>query len=232
MTLDTKAKVEAAQRLIKVVTGEEHGDGITVTDFGVGYAEPGYHDNETVWVLGNWNDKSHAEELPDGGIKWITDDKTPSRLFDALERLGIEGEWLDEWTKCDHCYRIVRTNGDSYMWKRSYVDLEDGDVLCHECAVDPDFIEEVMELFINKPRNVITWCDSDKLESLGWERYNTQYQYESGFHPGQNARPETIFDEIQTEFPNKDVVFWLDEASQFYIGFSAFTKEKEQEEEE
>ena len=228
-------KLEAAQRLIQVVCGEPYGDGMTVTDVGVGYAEPGYHDDETVWVLGDWNDKSHFEELPGGGGKWITDNTAPSRLFAALERIGVQGEWSDEWQRCDHCQRIFRTSGDSYMWKPFYVDFYDDGYydysLCGECVRDPDFIEEALEGFVNHPTKVITFLDADELESFGWVRYN-ETPYESGFHPGQNDDARQIFKEIREQYPDRQVVFFLDEASQFYIRFSAFTNNTESEEED
>lgn len=224
--MDTKAKLIAAQRLIKVVTGEENGDGMIVTDLGVGYAEPGYHDNETVWVLGDWNDRRPLDRI---GRR--VRDKSPGRLFDALERLGIEGEWLDEWQKCSNCYKIVRVHGDSYMWKPFYVDLPDGDTLCGECALDPEWIDDVLEPFINCPYRRVTFCDAKVLESKGWVRYN-EHPYETGWHQGMDANPENVLDEIQDKMPTVDVLFFKDEASQFYSCWSAFTKQKESEESE
>ena len=35
-------------------------------------------------------------------------------------------------------------------------------------------------------------------------------------------------EQIEKEFPNHDILFWLDKNSQFYIGFSAFIKEREE----
>lgn len=224
--MDTQAKLIAAQRLIKVVTGEPYGDDETVSDVGVGYSEPGYHDEETVWALGDWNNKSR---YVDG--QRIETSNVPGRLFDALERIGVEGEWLDEWTRCDHCQRIVRTSGDSYMWKPFYVILTDGETLCGTCALDPDWSDEVMEPYINDSGRVITWCDESYLESLGWQRYNPD-EYQSGWHEGMDDKPAAIAERINETMPNHDYVFWLDEASQFYIGFSAFTRAKQSESEE
>lgn len=224
--MDMQAKLVAAQRLIKVVTGEPYGDGDTVTDVGVGYAEPGYHDDETVWALGNWNDKDRYDSETQTRV---TTNTAPSRLFDALERIGVEGEWLDEWTRCDHCQRIVRTSGDSYMWKPFYVNLPDGDTLCGACALDPAWTDEVLEPYVNDSSRVITWCDESHLESLGWQRFNER-EYQSGWHEGMTDKPATVAAKIKATMPEHDYVFWLDESSQFYIGFSAFTKPKAAEE--
>jgi hypothetical protein len=221
--MDTQAKLTAAQRLIKLVTGEPYGDGDVVTNYGVGYAEPGYHDDDTPWVLGNWNDKKRYDN--DTQTR-VTTSTAPSRLFDALERIGVQGEWSDEWTRCSHCQRIVRTSGDSYMWKPFYVNLPDGDVLCGTCALDDAWTDEVFSEYINRSDRVITWCDAAHLESLGWTRDNPR-EYQNGMHPGMNDKPAVILAGIQQADPTLDVVFWLDEASQFYIGFSAFTRPKQ-----
>lgn len=219
-------KVEAAGRLIKVVCGEPYGDGNTITDVGVGYAEPGYHDKETVWVLGDWNDKQRYVGLPDGGGEWMTTDRTPSRLLAALERIDVECEWLDEWMKCDHCYRIFRISGDSYMWKPFHVDFEDGNMLCGDCALDPEFLPDVLEVFTNDPHKRITFCEASVLESQGWVRYN-EHPYESGWHEGMDADPRVVFAELEKEKPDHDVIFFKDESSQFYSTWSAFIKPKE-----
>lgn len=227
MTLDPKAKLAAAQRLINVVCGDPNGDGMTVTNVGIGYAEPGYHNNVTVWVLGNWNDKRHLEELPGGGSKWITDDKLPSRLFDALKRIGVEGEWLDEWEQCSNCWRIFRVSGDSYSWKKFGVQLDDGDNLCGDCALDSEFLPDVLGQYVNHPERCVTFCGASVLEEQGWTLFNPEHQFESGLHPGQTDSPATVFERIRSENPEVDVLFYLDESSQFYVGWSAFTKPKE-----
>lgn len=240
--MDTQAKLQAAQRLITVATGEPYGDGDVVTNYGKGYAEPGYHDDETPWVLGNWNDRDKWVPAPSTprwrrildnhhGKREVTS-TVPGRLFDALERLGVQGEWSDEWEQCSHCRRIVRTKSDSYMWKPFYVILEnDYETLCDTCALEPDWTDEVFAPYVNNSDRVITWCDSTHLESLGWTRDNL-HEYQNGLHQGMDDNPATVLAGIQQADATLDVVFWLDEASQFYIGFSAFTRPKQTEGEE
>ncbi|AZS12588.1 hypothetical protein HWB99_gp052 [Mycobacterium phage DrLupo] len=205
-------KLEAAQRLINVVCGERWGDGSLVMNVGVGYAEPGYHDDETVWVLGSWWVRKNGElEI--------------HRLSAALERVGVEVEWHDEWEQCSHCQRIFRVSGDSYMWKQFGMLLDDGDWLCGDCAIDPEFIDDVLAPLINNPHNRVAFCDASVLEAQGWTRYNTE-KYQSGWHPGMDADPSIVFAEIQERMPEHDVLFFKDEASQFYSEWSAFTKPK------
>lgn len=213
--LDNKARFDAATRLIRAVTGEEYGDGETVTDIGVGYAEPGYHDDETVWVLGDWNDKPRYVD----GNREVTDNR-PSRLFDALERIGVQGEWLDEWTQCSDCYRAVRTQGDSYGWRPFYTVWE-SEITCGDCLIGLG--DDGLHEYVNDSDRAVTWCDAGHLESLGWTRYNPA-QYENGLHAGMNDSPAAVLAEINEAMPEVDVLFYLDESSQFYVGFSAFTR--------
>jgi len=224
--VNAELKLEWAQRLINIVCGENYGDGEIVTDVGMGYAEPGYHNNNTVWVLGNWNDKARFDRLK----RRIKPDTTPSRLFDALERIGVEGEWLDEWYRCSHCYRIVRCSGDSYMWKPFYVQLEDGDVLCGECVLQPDFLPDVLQEYINNSDKAVTFCGASVLEEQGWVRYNDNARYQAGLHPGMNDRPGSLLEMLKVSHPEHDVLFLIDETSQFYMEFSAFLKPKENDE--
>ena len=226
------SKLEAAQRLINVVCGDKDGDGMVVTNVGIGYAEPGYHDNETVWVLGDWNNKEKFINTGPGTVgHWETTDNTPSRLFDALERIKIQGEWYDEWEQCPHCNRIFRVSGDSYMWKPFYVQFGNGDRLCGECVLDDEFFDDALAEFVNISQRVVTWCDEKTLTDHGWERYNPR-PYENGWYPGQNDTPAQAVERVQLDFPDNDWVFLLDENSQFYSKFSIFIKPKPTDDEE
>lgn len=212
-------KLEAAMRLVNAACGEPYGDGELVTDIGVGYAS-GYSD--TVWVLGNWNPK----RFPRNGEPPLTkEENIGPRLFDALERIGVEGEWLDEWQRCDNCQKLIRTEPDSYSWQPEYVHLEDGETLCATCAVDENWIADVLESFINNPDRVVTFMSETQLAQLDWERVN-DHPFENGWHPGQTDNPREILRNVQREFGSRDVLFLLDEASQFFIRFSVFVKER------
>ena len=71
--MDIDKDYDRARRLIEAATGDEWGDGLTVTDIGVGNAEPGY-DEPGVWVMGDWNPK-----------RWPRDDDAP---LTAAESVG------------------------------------------------------------------------------------------------------------------------------------------------
>jgi hypothetical protein len=210
-TLTTDEIVRRARRLIRAATGEDYGDGYTVTDMGIGYAEPGYHDDTTVWVTGNWNDKSFDSPT--------LAERVPSRLFDALERLGVECEWLDEWVQCENCYRLFRTQGDSYSWKMSGAYFGDG-YSCTDCMLS--YGDDALEDYVNDASRAVTWCGAAHLESLGWARYNGDF--ENGWHPGQDDDPERITRAIQGSQDDVDIIFLIDHTEQFSIGFSAYTR--------
>jgi hypothetical protein len=85
---------------------------------------------------------------------------------------------------------------------------------------------------INDPHSCITWCDATHVEALGFVKWEPAdpHTYESGWHPGQDADPQAIFDAIIERYaedgkPTPDVVFFLDESSQFYIRFSAYVRD-------
>jgi len=219
--MDTLEKV---RRLVNAATGDEYGDGIMVTNVIVGYAEPGYGSNDSVIVLGNWNDKQryNSEDRT-----WTTLDDTPSRLARSLERVGAEIEWCDEWTDCQGCYRAVRTEPDSYSWQASYAVLNECEIFCRDCLLDMG--DDALTDYVNDTSAIVTWCDTAHVESLGyvkWEPGN-EHTYESGWHPGQTDDPKAIDAEIRRVMPDVDVLFFLDEASQFYIRFSAYTRPRD-----
>ena len=63
------------------------------------------------------------------------------------------------------------------------------------------------------------------LEGWGWAPHNGVF--ESGFHPGMTNSPREILGAIRAKEPNVSVVFRLDETSQFYIRFTAWTKNRD-----
>ena len=205
---------QKARRLILAATGEEYGDGYVVTDIGVGYAEPGYHDNETVWVLGNWNGTT---------LEGPKSNTMPLRLFDALERIGVECEWYDVWEQCDNCHRLVRTQPDSYSWKPSYVWNGYG-YTCHECALEN--IGAYLDDYIDNADRALTWCEGTDITPLGFVKWEPgdEHDYESGWHPGQDDDPATIMAGIHQAHPDAEVVFMLDYNGQFDCGFSAWVR--------
>jgi hypothetical protein len=213
---------ESATRLIKAATGDKYGDGMTVTDIGKGIIESGYGDDDTVWVAGDWNTKRFVRE---GEPPLTNAESMPARLGTALERIGVEILWSDQWYRCDGCFKAFLTQGDSYSWAPYYLET-DGERICVDCFKSGYETDEgIREFgFVDNPDNAVPEfiTDSDLIE-WGWEKYNGTY--ENGWHPGQDDNPRVIFSHIKADKPNVEVIFRLSERSQFYLRFEAWFKE-------
>lgn len=209
--------IDKAALLIKAACGEYYGDCDIVMDLCAGYAEPGYGNEDSVVVFGNWNNKRWLQP----GDKPLTKEGSlPSRLGDALERIGVECEWYDEWAQCENCYKAFRTQADSYSW-RMYGSYIEGYV-CVNCLLED--MESLVESLINNSDNALTFGTPANLTEIGFEKWepNDPKTYENGFHPGQDDDPKTILAEILQWNQNAEVVFYISDVGQFDIRFSAF----------
>ncbi len=216
--------MDKARRLIGAACGDDYGDGYIVTDVATEYAEPGYRTDSGVIVFGNWN----PPRWPKNGDEPLTRAETLApRLFDALEGIGADCEWLDEWALCTECYRAVRTEPDSYSWRPSYAWQNECEIVCTDCLLAD--MDTSLEPYVNEPTKAVTWCDAAQLVDAGWELWEPSDRrggrYQSGWHEGMDDKPDEVFAKIRDVLPEVDVVFLLDENSQFYISFSAWTRD-------
>lgn len=197
---------ESAQRLIKAVTGEPYGDYETVMSVSKGTQ----WDDKKICVSGNWND-------PMG-----------KRLFTALERIGVDCRYYDEVIQCSECYKTFECRPSHCGWQPSYIQDEEGYV-CFDCldTRDDQLLEDYE--YIDNPNKAIPDVLAKHLGTWGWAPHNGVF--ENGWHPGQTDDPTLIFDKIKEKEPNVSVVFRLDEVSQFYIKFTAWTKNRGEENE-
>lgn len=106
-----------------------------------GYAEKGYDDPESGLIAtGNWNRVSQYNRETQR-VESISD--LPERVGKCLEKLGVELEWSDEWSCCDDCSKLIRTQPDSHFWTPSYVaDYDKGTFLCKECAKQDETVDD------------------------------------------------------------------------------------------
>lgn len=225
MNPELQTRFDRATRLICAATGDQYGDGYIVTDIGVGISEPGYGDDETLWVLGNWNPK----RFPMGNDPPLTNaENIGPRLFDALEKYAdAECHWLDEWYRCD-CGKIFRSTADSYSWRMYGIVTEDGMVLCADCLEWDDIEID----YVNVPMRALTF-DIDLSEhgftlfvESGDARGYKQGTYESGFHPGQNDKPEDVLARAHSE-GWQEGVFTIPSVGQFDLEFQLWVRNPE-----
>lgn len=221
---DLRTRLDRVARLVCAATGEEYGDGYTVTDYGIGISEPGYGDDETIWVLGNWNPKRFPR---DDEPELTKSENIGPRLAAALETYAnAECHWLDEWIRCDDCSMIFRTQPDSYSWRMYGLITEAGAVIC---ANDLTF-DDIEEDYVNDPTRALTF-DLD-LAAEGFEVFpdpNDHYRngfYESGWHPGQNDKPEEILARAHS-LGWEEGIFKIPSVGQFDIRFQLWVRNPE-----
>lgn len=177
-----------------------------------GYSEPGYMEHACV-ALGNWNDIQRY----DSAARTFEDvDRSPSAIATELEKLGCELEWSDEWAACDGCGFLVRTQPDSYSWKRSYVE-QDGDIVCFKC-IDPAEHLERLEGQSSRCNTIET------IDPTQHGYVKIEHSFENGLHPGQAAEPATIAKTLRRVGVRR-FLFNLDEARQFDLSFSVYVHE-------
>ncbi len=220
-----RTTLEKVGRLVAAATGETYGDGYIVTDVIVGYSEPGYGSDDTVIVLGDWNPK----RFPRGDDAPLSKaENIGPRLANALEKVGAEIQWLDEWTECQNCYRAIRTEPDSYSWRPAFAWLSD-EIICSRCLLENVNGSIESGEYINNASKAITWTDGATLEREGWAQWapGDPHQYENGWHPGQDDDPRDVLAEILADDPDAEVLFLIDATGQFDVRFSAYTRARE-----
>lgn len=186
-----------------------------------GYAEPGY-DGQHV-ATGNWNVVDEYVPAADGA-QWGTRQQVqggdlPERLAKIFEKLGFEIEWSDEWQTCDDCNKLVRHQPDSYGWKPSYAQVNDCEILCHECLTeDPEGYLESLE----DREEAANTLDIDPAD----HGYVKTEECESGWHHGQTDDPRKVAKTLREKGISR-FLFALDEPSQFYTRWSVWVHEDE-----
>jgi hypothetical protein len=183
------------------------------------YAEPGY--GPGVAVMGNWNEPRWLErDLSDANKAKAT--RLWARMQSALEKVGAQLEWEDEWSSCGDCGRIVRTQGDSYSWQPSFAIVNECELVCHECLEsDPEPLLRGLEGDASRCLTI----DSIDPADHGYRQINEE-PLETGWHPGQTDSPEVILG-IMHALGAKRVLFQLHENSQFYSRWNAWVHEDE-----
>lgn len=162
------------------------------------YAEPGYTNPRRSILLANWNAVCRETQ------RW-------------LEAAGCELEWCDEWAECAACCRLVRTQSDSYSWKRGYAILA-GDICCADCVGK---IPHVYLADLRGDAAKALTLDTVDLAEHGYVR--VEREFESGLHPGQDDSPQAIA-KLLVHRGIEDFIFSLDRVGQFEARFGLWVR--------
>ena len=212
------------------------------------YGEPGYDNPEgdtPMVVLGSYwcRCKDYANErFPDSPLHDVFAAHYPREAEQLLEQ-GVVFEWYDEWVVVheydqakeqyvSNAYRVVE---DSYHWQPSAILDEDSCEFLTPNTPDDEWVEWALN---DHTRCIPAGMLSTHMDFVGWEDKQVWYEwdedgFENGWHPGQDADPEKITDEIRARHgEDTDVVFVLTETSQFYIRFTAYYSLAEADEQE
>lgn len=212
-------------------------------DYANEYGEPGYsfpHGAETpLFVAANWwcrcghnpyagrpkRGYSGGEPLIQPTDLHSFSDHRP-RLWAQMESQGVELHWNDEWWVDYETGKAYRTQADSYSWQSSIQWNED---MCDYMTPDHDF-DVWLDWALNDTSRCLMARFRSDLESAGFTQWepNDPHRYHNGWHEGMTDDPVKVRAEIDRWSDHQeDVVFLLDETSQFYVGFSAWTRPTE-----
>lgn len=181
-------------------------------------SEPGYDMPECGLVAtGNWN----AADRYDAQLRRRIDcDNTPQRVERLFEKLGVECEWGDEWTECQDCQGLVRTETDGPGWTRSYADIG-GETVCMRCILaDPDEYLEGLE----GTTEMMTFRRELNLAEHGYKLL--EGDYETGLHEGMNASPEKVAHALGKQDVSR-FIFQLEDVTMFQADWSVWVHEEE-----
>lgn len=150
--------------------------------------------------------------------------------LDFLTSLGMDWGFADSYEVCSQCSALISTQPSSYGWTPDFwVDTVNSAILCGNCIrADSEYY---LDSLVNDPARANTILTTEELEQNGFRRVNVE-EYENGFHPGQNDNPRQIFETLQAEHPEAEVIFHINGNGQFDTRFSAYIREQEDEEEQ
>lgn len=196
-----------------------------ITDFAADYGEPGYsfRDGATtpLFLLGNWwcqCKRAGASIIPGHTHLHTVQDHHP-RLWSQLEAQGVEYDFYDEWWVDDDTNKAYRTQPDSYIWQSVIQWNDDTGSYLTPDSDDDDWLGWAK----NNPDRCLMANHREMLERQGFIQQGDAYH--SGLHQGMDDRPGPVLAEIQHTAPSPvDVVFLLNETSQFYVSFTAWVR--------
>jgi hypothetical protein len=155
------------------------------------------------------------------GLVLDTEDEFPD--IDFLEKLGIQWGFDDEYEECGECNHVIRTSPTNYGWRPDFWRSPSDGIICGACVrKDP---EEYLDWLVNDPTRINVLIPAKELEDWGFR--HLPEHYESGWHAGQDANPQQIFETLRQEHPTAEIIFHWEDAGQFDLHFSVYIRDGE-----
>jgi len=207
MTLTPEHRYTKMWRLIKDATGWDAPDGEIIYDSGVGME----NEPEAVWVSGNWS--TRPEWSPDFA-------RRIELLGEALEGLGVEVLWYDEYIRCDRCQKLLRKVDDSAFWRPQFHVL-DGNTVCRECILSDYAPLEFVRRNSRIPDTAgFLFDDAENwLRRHSWIKFGEDYQ--TGWH-GRGDNPDDIVATIRQKYPDAPVAMVSEDHSTFQTAYNVY----------
>lgn len=160
-------------------------------------------------ALGDWNDVS---EWKDGRSHSVDD--APVLAANALEKLGVEIGWCDEYEPCRKCNKLARTQPTHYGWKADFWRADEETLICGDCVrEDPS---ECLRWLEGNDNHCLA-IDGIDLEDHGYEALDQEFEH--GLYGGQDANPHKIGAALRKQGVHR-YIFVLDSTGQFDLSFS------------
>lgn len=125
----------------------------------------------------------------------------------------------DEYTLCDHCSALIRTEPDCYGWQADHFVNDDGYTYCRDCTDAADVIAQAVDHNADArraPSNILEWVDP---APFGFAQIGGDF--ENGLHEHMADDPQAI--KRWAIANGLDIVFKI-EPSQFYVNFTVWVR--------
>lgn len=170
-------------------------------------------DDDDFLIVDDWEDVQAIQQAlkPDFEPK----DKYDTSVLDEIFDNGYQWGFRDEYTVCDCCGKVIRTEPDSYSWLPDFfVNDEEGTICCGDCVRENP--KEYLATLYNNADKANTILSADELEAQGFEKIDGDF--ESGWYDKHDS-PDEILDKALEEHPSGVFIFNISGQGQFATQF-------------
>lgn len=180
----------------------------------------GDYNGEEFMIVDDWDDIQKIQKVLNPEFQ--PKDKYDSTILDDFISWGF----ADEYTRCDECGKVIRTEPDSKHWTPDFwVDYENGYVVCGDCVRNNP--QEYLIDLTNNSDKANTILDDGDLTANGYVKLDDEY--ESGWY-GKNDNPQDILENLLNEHPSGQFIFSITNQQQFGTWFVVWALESSLEE--